>query len=1594
MELMPHIKALLDDLIKMTKHIDIKRTDLADRYEDNTRTTLLYQQVSEILHGMPSFYTYTVYPREVLNSYGKWVKAEDTSNFGVLEPLTSSENITSSMISGQKMTISNKAPLDRGNIGEGWVKLIGNDSFYVTKTYSATINDSNYNISRPDSEGNYNPSDIVQPFIFTNNLRNSKTRYLYIKDERFNKYVKVDISFISEYIEKPEDMDKFLENPENSSYVYDSDKNGNYIVYVENIKNNYEKIVKDPNVIPNSEIEYLFRYKVEFYFADSYYYGNNEYYFEDNYIIDENKYSRIDNNEYYYTDNDIYLPLYTQNNNGSYIYSEEESKFIELDKEELSSIDPSKLYSKEIESPEAVYYRYNYLQDGLINMNETYMIDDQEFNRYELSGNNFVLYYAYNDDLPKENDKCILGIETIKSSIEFKTYISLDGEEIPLNVDDRAIYYFYEDQEGLYKREEYVTDNNTVFRYTNSTSETDKKYSMSKKEPSSYQHACIYLNTSENNEFYVYERVLTDNQVYKYYRNRNEIPEIYREDLVKLMKDYILNLYCPDYNNDDYNIPIYTGETNRYYRELNGLPPLNVSLYHPKIDRYRINPYYEGTNINPYLYELTDSEVDKMEELGYLKQYQDMYPDYIYLRHLGRHRIDVITARNAAPYDILHINDSEMSITSEMFISNYSVAKNYIFKKYYKPNMFGTHQYYHAYIGFIICVLTLIMCMVKSGEILIENKFMDQETVDLILKSYGFEHTFDSIPLVYRREIAKNILKLIRNKGTDNIYEIIYSLFNISDIEVYKYYFKKTHIRDKHNTLLYYLVDKNGEYLLDNENNEKVKITKLEYENNKDRYEGYQLKPYSDIGIYQVPISSSNTSKDIMNDSNSLNYNDITSSDIYWGVYESDESVKNKILDIPFNYMNSKYITLNNKFNLTELNFNSVYLLNYLLESTALNENDIIVDIEEISEAQTLKNLLVMLFAIQSIRYGFDGNIPSDIVSAATVFKFNLDKSVTGDDGEAKRIIDYYLQYMSKDGAVKALDIDKQIESIRRSNSILSSVEGAIYNNKSDNSVNDMTETYIKNISIDDTLTPTNEASLYNTLINYRENSKNISDFKCFDDLLHCISICDETQKAYKFPNTIWEKMYECQYKNSGDINSTNEIVENSNKMYYTNILTSWNLIRDDSKKLELLNLVDGAEAKELIRLKDDTYIDAENYKIESKIIKNEYGNPITTYDIYQYIEGEWILTDLVPYDGNTYYEHFLYCNTINSIVSTKNAIVYGFDEKFEYVININDLTRNELMKTKDLSELKDRIDIYKKESLFGESKLDLDTYIKDLVESDIGGIQKVRDISSTNIGINNIAYIGHITLDEFVNSAMYSLNGPVMYVEVTKNTDTSENIYDVKIYKKCDYALSYSMYLREMAPDLYSYLQPKSSETEDEYRERINKFSSTIIATIENNIESKKIKERLNLSYVDFSNISKYIRLIINVFKSYSIDLSSMDIIYNIDDINNNRVKIIDGFSTNEKYGIDSNLRLTSDVSYNEKNYIKDIFSMKDELYIEYYSRQFYDVEHNDPDIYYRVNNAANPGNDYSISSYYYGRYLDNMYNSSDEIDDEIVGK
>ena len=132
--------------------------------------------------------------------------------------------------------------------------------------------------------------------------------------------------------------------------------------------------------------------------------------------------------------------------------------------------------------------------------------------------------------------------------------------------------------------------------------------------------------------------------------------------------------------------------------------------------------------------------------------------------------------------------------------------------------------------------------------------------------------------------------------------------------------------------------------------------------------------------------------------------------------------------------------------------------------------------------------------------------------------------------------------------------------------------------------------------------------------------------------------------------------------------------------------------------------------------------------------------------------------------------------------------------------------------------------------------------------------------------------------------------------------------------------------------------MQKRDGEENSDYIERLNELYSVIIATIENAISSNATRDKLNLSLIDFTNIAKYIKIIIEVFKSYTVDLASMDAIYIIDDKSNNRIKTIDGISIDDHSFMSSNVHSHSMVSFEESFDATDRILMRDEILIEQY--------------------------------------------------------
>ena len=541
-------------------------------------------------------------------------------------------------------------------------------------------------------------------------------------------------------------------------------------------------------------------------------------------------------------------------------------------------------------------------------------------------------------------------------------------------------------------------------------------------------------------------------------------PYEYKDEILAAMRNYVINTYVnPDLSPDeDFAVKRYFGENNTYYRLLNGLPAADKMSLQPRVDRLSINPNYRGDDKNPYLYNLTDEEIDIIKKNGTYDRLVRDHPSANYLRYMGTNRIDVLEARSADNFDILRIGEYSDKMHYDIFISNFQIAKEYVMRKYYHPELFSRYEYYGNYISYQILFQAMCQCVARSDSILLNYLYSDEDTVRLRLESYGL-NVFDEIPLIYRKNIAKYIEVLIRNKGTDGIYPIIVSLFGADNIEIYKYFYRR--IRDKDGNI--------------------------------------------QLSMAQVPVGTTNFINDMIKDINKINYDEVTGADVYWGSYgmpigiDPDEYLKDIITNkTSFNYANSKYISINSIYNLSKLNFNSSYLMNYLLELSHRNQN-LTIPVDTIDDNESLFMTLVFLFAVQAKRLKYDGNIQHDAVSVAYVMKYNLDDYIIKDNKQVK-IIDLYKQYY-RDYYYKYIMENNLTED--DANRLVSLTI------PSDISLQSISDSYLTNSGLD---------GAYSKLITLRDNAETYKEYECYDQLLKAISVSKMNNNIFKLSEPLW----------------------------------------------------------------------------------------------------------------------------------------------------------------------------------------------------------------------------------------------------------------------------------------------------------------------------------------------------------------------------------------------------------------------------------------------------------------------------------------
>lgn len=383
-------------------------------------------------------------------------------------------------------------------------------------------------------------------------------------------------------------------------------------------------------------------------------------------------------------------------------------------------------------------------------------------------------------------------------------------------------------------------------------------------------------------------------------RDKDNIPKEKRAEVLKMAVDEFLGNY---------------EETNNYYRMLNGLPDIGdpgIKLTPDYIDDQI--EYLIDTRL--YLHEMTDSNLDILYKFGTMDRLIAENPTKKYLERMGSRKIDIYKARKAYNFALLYTISDIPDVVMNRFKERYEINRVFTLKTVYNTAFKVGSDYYDNFIQIFILTQTLADMIAQVPDMIIKREIFDIRMIELMFKSHGVDF-FPEIPFKYQLAMVRNINTLIKYKSTTaNIVDIC-SLFGFDNVEVFKYYL----LKDRQ-------VDKHGNYLFE---------TKEETDKDGNTTTVEDVEKNFDLKFIKVPIDD--IADNYLSDkSKFLDYDEIVYGDRYWNGDLPHEYVKKSILEKEFNYIQSKYLSVDTIYSLTELSFQLIYFHNMLFDNKKVEE--------------------------------------------------------------------------------------------------------------------------------------------------------------------------------------------------------------------------------------------------------------------------------------------------------------------------------------------------------------------------------------------------------------------------------------------------------------------------------------------------------------------------------------------------------------------------------------------------------------------------------------------------------------------------------
>ena len=435
--------------------------------------------------------------------------------------------------------------------------------------------------------------------------------------------------------------------------------------------------------------------------------------------------------------------------------------------------------------------------------------------------------------------------------------------------------------------------------------------------------------------------------MYGILKDKSTASDKVKQELLEIKVKKIINSYA---------------ELNNYYRMLNGLPDIEdtsdiyVETQDLIEDEDRIVP------LDVPIHDMTVEQQEYLNASGIIDNYIDKYPTKKYLKYIGYKKIEYHYARSTPPFGLLYMpKDGIPAEVYSRWKDKYNINRVYVMKTIYDHEAFiDENKHYDDFISMFIVLETMIDILAELPDFIIKRDIFDLGMVRLILKSYDVDY-FPDIPLSYQQAIVRNINKLIEFKATGRGIVNICSIFGCDNIEVFKYYLFKTR-----------KIDENGNYTF--------------HEKESDNY---------NLKFIKAPLME-NIDDYIYDESKHLLYDDVTYGDDLWDGGLDHEYLKDLIKSYNFNYLQSKYYSIDCVFSMTEILFELVYFYNMIFDDV-FSEDLLKVNLHNIDTRHMFRlvDVFCFLFALGYTYYGLEDQIIFDPENILYIkgFDFNTNMS-------------------------------------------------------------------------------------------------------------------------------------------------------------------------------------------------------------------------------------------------------------------------------------------------------------------------------------------------------------------------------------------------------------------------------------------------------------------------------------------------------------------------------------------------------------------------------------------------------------------------